>query len=287
MGNAYCRRRKGAEPVEPPPEPSPEVAELRSAWPDAAHRSEAAWSALGELLIDVIPCIVCAGYFREVGSLIGLCHATWRDKNTWGALKQFGRYGRLRQSRLHWACSKGSAARALELLTEFRFDIDTRDNQGMTPLMLAAYTGRANVSRLLLDRGAALEARNIGEGTALYACCQEGHRRVARLLLDRGAVVDSAATFGRTPLYAACEEAHLDIAELLLDRGAAANARLHSGDTPLMVASQRADIELAKLLISFGADANAIASNGCSALQVAQIMGHTDMAALLRTKGAC
>ena len=57
---------------------------------------------------------------------------------------------------------------------------------GSTPLMLAAASGDAALLSQLLARGAELEARDAGGGTALHLACVHGHLECAEVLLDAG-----------------------------------------------------------------------------------------------------
>lgn len=72
-------------------------------------------------------------------------------------------------------------------------------------LAYAACGGQAEVVRLLLAHGAAVDARDPGGGTALIGACNAAHLGTARLLLEAGADVslrnDSGYTaYGRTPI---------------------------------------------------------------------------------------
>ena len=57
-------------------------------------------------------------------------------------------------------------------------------NDGMTPLHHASLGGHEKVVRLLLDRGAAVDARDIAGYTPLYAASMGGHSDVVRELLS-------------------------------------------------------------------------------------------------------
>jgi len=90
---------------------------------------------------------------------------------------------------------------------------------GTTPLMEAALYGSADDMRLLLDRGADVNARSDGGSTALIWATHDLEK--TRLLLDRGADVNAASDNGRTPLMAAAGRAGAaPIVKLLLERGA-------------------------------------------------------------------
>jgi Ankyrin repeats (3 copies) len=57
------------------------------------------------------------------------------------------------------AAESGHTA-AIALMLDLGFPVDARGDDGGTPLHAAAYSGSAPVGRLLLDRGAGVEARD-------------------------------------------------------------------------------------------------------------------------------
>ncbi|MGF1647983.1 MAG: ankyrin repeat domain-containing protein [Kineosporiaceae bacterium] len=103
--------------------------------------------------------------------------------------------------------------------------VDERDRDGLTPLMVAACHGRADLVGLLLDAGADVyTADAAGGATALHKACQGGDVEVVRALLEAGAFVDAvAAATGHTPLMDAVWFKQPDIVAELLDRGASLN----------------------------------------------------------------
>ena len=76
------------------------------------------------------------------------------------------------------------------------------------------------MSRLLLDRGAQVDARDEGGSTPLLYAARNGKTDVSRLLLDRGAQVDARGADDWTPLYWAATNGHTDTAMLLILNGA-------------------------------------------------------------------
>ena len=113
---------------------------------------------------------------------------------------------------------------------------------GFTPLHFSAFFGRASAARVLLDRGAALEAesRNGSRLRPIHSAAAHRQEGVAlelvRMLLDRGADPDSRQEGGFAPLHQAAARGHLKMVELLLERNAAVNQRTDDGRTPLTVA---------------------------------------------------
>jgi ankyrin repeat protein len=89
---------------------------------------------------------------------------------------------------------------------------------------------------------------------------------VAKLLLAKGAPVNATTSSGQTPLHIAAEEGFKYLAELLLGAGADVDARTNDGDTPLHIAAEKGHEDLVKLLLANGADVDARNRRGKTAL---------------------
>ncbi|MGO9121088.1 MAG: ankyrin repeat domain-containing protein [Desulfomonilaceae bacterium] len=64
---------------------------------------------------------------------------------------------------------------------------DVNANSGGTALMWASYEGQLDMVRLLLGRGADINAKNQKGFTALELASQKGHMKIAELLREHGA----------------------------------------------------------------------------------------------------
>ncbi|MER7080581.1 hypothetical protein SAMN02982929_03937 [Saccharopolyspora kobensis] len=100
-----------------------------------------------------------------------------------------------------------------EELAEFvdhGFPVNTTDEAGNTPLMLAAYHGHAETVRALLDRKADPDLRNDRDQSPIAGALFKGEEAVVKLLREAGADLDAgtpsaraaAAMFGRENLLA-------------------------------------------------------------------------------------
>jgi Ankyrin repeats (3 copies) len=79
-------------------------------------------------------------------------------------------------------------ARTAEALIAAGANVNAGGHDGLTPLMLAASNGRAEVVRVLIRHGAEVNAFNDAErGTALSLAVRNGHDDVARILREAGA----------------------------------------------------------------------------------------------------
>jgi ankyrin repeat protein len=76
----------------------------------------------------------------------------------------------------------------IQFLLEHGAQIDARDAEsGATPLHQAAGWGRLGAVELLLEKGAAVNARNKAGLSPLAAALQNGHTETAELLRSQGA----------------------------------------------------------------------------------------------------
>ena len=103
---------------------------------------------------------------------------------------------------------------------------------GWTCLILAAYNGHFAICRLLIDKGAQLEAKDSNGGTPLQYASSNGHIEIVRLLCDRGADIEASDEDGWRPLHDAARECHISVMkELIEERNADVNARMNDGAT--------------------------------------------------------
>lgn len=136
----------------------------------------------------------------------------------------------------------------------------------------AAALGRVERLHMVLDADSgAASARYPDTFTPLHFAAFFAQPEAARLLLDRGAEVDAVAEgFSRvTPLHSAAAAGQTSIAALLLERGADPNAAQEGGFTPLHAAAQNGDAELVRMLLERGADAAAATDDGRTARDLA------------------
>jgi ankyrin repeat protein len=147
----------------------------------------------------------------------------------------------------------------------------------------AALGDRETAARLLAgDGGLANAVAQDGFGPLGLACFFK-HEPVVRLLLARGARVDAASANDMRvmPLHSAAAARSVSIARLLLERGAPVNARQGTsglGFTPLMEAALNGQTEMVDLLLEHGADRTMRDEKGQTAGDYARQNGHAALA---------
>ncbi len=184
------------------------------------------------------------------------------------------------------AAVRSNGARGVEkLLAADREMVKAMDKAGSTLLHHAAGFAPLATVRLLLDKGADVNAKNRRSSTPLHWAIPDEAK--VRLLLDRGAAINAKQVEGRTPLYqAASVGSGHSILRLLLERGADPGLTTAIGQTPLMAAAARGDVEAMLLLIEKNADVNARNGAGATALIGAATSGIPGAVKLLLDKGA-
>jgi len=74
---------------------------------------------------------------------------------------------------------------------------DVRDDDGNTPVMLAAYHGRAATLAMLVSRGADVDLRNRRDQSPVAGALFKGEDQVVRILVEAGADLDAGTPSGR------------------------------------------------------------------------------------------
>ncbi|KAF2823360.1 hypothetical protein CC86DRAFT_396160 [Ophiobolus disseminans] len=163
------------------------------------------------------------------------------------------------------------------------------------PLYYAALLGLSTITRLLLEKGANVDAQGGGYGNALQAASEGGHEQIVKTLLDKGANVNAQGGHYGNALPAASLEGHEQIVKTLLDKGADVNAQGGHYGNALQAASARGHEQAAsargheqvvKTLLDKGADINAQGGNYGNALQAASARGHEQIVKTLLNAGA-
>lgn len=148
------------------------------------------------------------------------------------------------------ACFQGRHE-VVNLLVERKANIEHRAKTGLTPLMEAASGGYVEVGRILLDKGADVNAPHVpsSKDTALTIAADKGHYKFCDLLLSRGAMVDVKNKKGNSPLWLAANGGHLEVCQLLFSYGADVDSLDNRKVSVLMAAFRKGHIKVVKWLV--------------------------------------
>jgi len=196
------------------------------------------------------------------------------------------------ESPLHVAVRKGDLAKVEELVANGE-SIEALDARGMTPLHVAAARGGIEILDFLAKKAPNIEIPGNfdSKDTPLIYAARRGKAASVKVLLDNGAAIEAVNGIEYTALMSASYECHELAVEELLKRGANPNSKDSSniGGSPLLLASGRNDlgVQTMRLLVKFGADVNpTFHKRGETPLLKASDMGNDGEVEFLLSVGA-
>ena len=176
------------------------------------------------------------------------------------------------ESPLHKTAMYGSLEISKLLINE-KADINAQDRSGQTPLHIVSKKGHLEAVRLFLTNGAdpniATYANPNRSQTPLHYAASLGNESVAKLLIEHGAHVDASDADGSNALHMAAMNGHLNIVTLLSNK-IDVNKKDNNGVTPLHLAAIRGHINVARYLILKGARKDIKSSSGHMPINLAR-----------------
>jgi cytochrome P450 len=138
------------------------------------------------------------------------------------------------------AAAFDDTTRLAELIAAHQWVVNTWSADGWQPLHLAAYFGRAEAARILLDAEAdvAEPSRNELAVQPLHAAAAGKHPELVWILIASDAPVHARQRGGWTPLHSAAANGDLESVRALLAAGADSAVANDDGRTPIELASQ-------------------------------------------------
>lgn len=127
--------------------------------------------------------------------------------------------------------------------------INTPNEKGFTPLILACYNGNIEVARFLIDHVKEINYKS-NEGTALAGLCIRYNKELVEYLLQKKADPNIADTTGTTPLIWAVKMGNEELVTLLLKYGAKKDLADEMGITPFEYALKSQKTNIINLLKS-------------------------------------
>ncbi|WP_233588317.1 ankyrin repeat domain-containing protein [Herminiimonas sp. KBW02] len=172
-----------------------------------------------------------------------------------------------------------------------RSQLETRDELGRTPLLLATDHNRIAIARALIAAGADVNAKDARQDSPYLLAGAQGRLEILKMTLAHGADLSSTNRYGGTALIPAAERGHVAVVRTLIEAGVKVDHINRLGWTALLEAIILSDggirhQEIVHLLITAGADVNLADKDGVRPLQHALQRNYVAMVALLRAAGA-
>jgi serine/threonine-protein phosphatase 6 regulatory ankyrin repeat subunit A len=158
---------------------------------------------------------------------------------------------------LHEAATlKGQTALLEPLWEHGRAFKDDEDDEGRTPLMVAAAFDNEEAVTWLVNHGAGVHIGGSDGKTALHHVVVASSYRCISSLVSYRVDIESRDQRGMTPLHWAAELGTVQVAQQLIEEGADIEARDRVGRTPLHCAATYGCVDCVKVLLSGGAEPN-------------------------------
>ena len=171
-------------------------------------------------------------------------------------------------------------------------DINVKDVQGRTPLMIVTYEHNTDLVRTLLQAGADVNIRDNNKANPLLHSAAQGWLDILKLAIDAHADTSLTNRFGGISIIPASERGHVEIVRELLTRtDINVNHVNNLGWTALLEAiilsnGGKAHQQIVQLLVDHGADVNLADGDGVTPLQHARERGFTEIERILLQAGA-
>jgi hypothetical protein len=144
----------------------------------------AAWRAANPPTLESLLWIVAmSGFTKEVAPFMNLSKATRECKNLQRVMREVR--DKMGMTQLYYYCEKGMSSSVMRMLEMRSIDVEAKMSYelgGYTCLMEAAFNGHLDVCRLLIDKGAHIEAKDRYGRTPLHFAAGRGHLEIVRLL---------------------------------------------------------------------------------------------------------
>uniref|UniRef100_A0A1I8JDX0 AP2/ERF domain-containing protein n=1 Tax=Macrostomum lignano TaxID=282301 RepID=A0A1I8JDX0_9PLAT len=155
---------------------------------------------------------------------------------------------------------------------------------GHTALQAASQNGHIAAARLLIDRGANLQAEDRDGDQAVHHAAFGDQAELVRLLHRRGADINARNRRRQTPLHIAVNKGHAGVVLALLACGALPSLQDADGDTPLHDAVSKRREDVLALLLEHGADLSVCNNDGFNVLHHTALRGNPAAMKILLTK---
>ena len=177
----------------------------------------------------------------------------------------------------------------LKLLLQNGVDVNARDNEGNSALLLASGFGRDDIVEFLLDHGADIYITNCNNATPLHIAAYYGHKKIVNYLLNYNIDINHKSNqgYGCTPLYHATETGDTELVDSLIKYGAKINIHCGiRGTTPLCRAIIIGKLAMVELLLKSGANTNMHNKYNLHPIEIACANGYKEIVQLLLNNGA-
>ena len=177
------------------------------------------------------------------------------DDSPWARINSEARYGIESQG---YPCTpagflKATVAKNLKTIGSFLrcgINIDTCDDRGWSPLMLAAFNGDLELAKVFIGLSGNVNLKDSGGFTPLHWAAFNGHARIVKHFVTHDADINAHSLRGWTPLMMSALNGHLSACSALIASGAETSFTSSHGWTALQKASFNHHVPVIRLFLS-------------------------------------
>ncbi|XP_046562593.1 ankyrin repeat domain-containing protein 2-like [Haliotis rubra] len=187
-----------------------------------------------------------------------------------------------RNNLLHLACQGGNTSIIKYLLP--LFDINSPGEDGWTPIMMAALSGKMEAYELIVTNGGIPSLTTPQNDNVLHAACQGGNKSIVRKVIDNFGI-NTRGKNGCTPLMRAVVGGHMSLVKFLMSRDADHTLVDKDGLTLLHLACKFGHLDIVKHISDkFNIDVQD--KGGLSCIMTSVLHGKVAVFDYLRSRGA-
>lgn len=175
----------------------------------------------------------------------------------------------------------------IEFLAKHTQNIDLKDNEGHTALILACRRERPRVLNVLIQHGASIDAQDNKGRTPVAIAVELDSAELLKLLVDAGANVDIANREGLTPLlHSVVNMKSPEVISILIEKSKSSIDEKYDGHTAAQLLCKRGDVVNVSNLLMKGADGTVRDKHGNTMSLIAICSGNVDMLAVVGGQSA-
>ena len=165
------------------------------------------------------------------------------------------------------------------ILSDKNVDVNKHYGENMdTSLHFAVNNQNFEISRILLQNGAKVDAVNESSLTPLHIALKQDNTKIFSLLMIYGADVHRKNKGNKSYLHIAASYGHMNLCKILLESFKLNIASAdNSGWTAIHCSAESGNIELLQYFVENGADVYSATNFGKSCLHIAAFKGHLNI----------
>ncbi|XP_071104740.1 ankyrin-3-like [Haliotis cracherodii] len=186
------------------------------------------------------------------------------------------------------ACTTGDLQQVKYILSQDIANINTRGENGMTPIMIATEKGHREIIELLVKKGSDLSLFDEDDNTILHLACKEGNVEIVKHILSQKIIdIESRGENENTPLMFAVQFGNMEVFSFLMKKGANISNLDEDGGNILHFSCRRGNIEILNYILKRNlVDINSEMDDGMTPLLLTAKLGKKQLFQLLIERGA-